>query len=174
MCAVDDLVGLDRLDRWLNAQRGERRLLLLWLDGYPLGLVLSDALWAWWAFKGDAGRTFLGATAVALLAAIPMAFVMSGLYSLRITQMRSKPGKIWPRLSWRGLALRFLSGGVVVLYLINVADKQYGRPHPALLTTIWFWPLIAAAWFALWLAEDHYAKQVGKRRARQGQAPQWH
>jgi hypothetical protein len=37
MCAVEDLAGLDRLDRRLNAQRGKRRLLLLWLDAYPLG-----------------------------------------------------------------------------------------------------------------------------------------
>jgi hypothetical protein len=42
MCAVDDLAGLDRLDRRLNAQRGKRRLLLLWLDAYPLGFLLSD------------------------------------------------------------------------------------------------------------------------------------
>ena len=96
MCAVDDLAGLDRLDRWLNAQRGKRRLLLLWLDAYPPGFLLSDVLWAWWAFKGDTGRTILGATAVALLAAIPMVFVMSGLHSLRIGQMHGKPGKVWP------------------------------------------------------------------------------
>jgi hypothetical protein len=29
MYAVDDLAGLDRLDWWLNAQQGSRRLLLL-------------------------------------------------------------------------------------------------------------------------------------------------
>jgi hypothetical protein len=68
MCAVDDLAGLDRLDWWLNAQRGPRRLLLLWLDAYPLGFALCYALWACWAFKGDFGRAALGAGAVAPLA----------------------------------------------------------------------------------------------------------
>jgi hypothetical protein len=172
MCAVDDLAGLDRLDRQLNAQRGKRRLLLLWLDAYPPGFLLTDVLWAWWAFKGNAGRTILGAAAVALLAAIPMVFVMSGLHSLRTGQMRRKPGKIWPRLSWRSFALWFLTGSVVALYFVVVADNQYGRPHPAPLTASWLWTVMGAGCLALLFAEDHYAKQVAKRRApRQGHAP---
>ena len=162
--AVDDLASLDRLDRRLNAQRGKRRLLLLWLDAYPLGFLLSDMLWAWWAFKGDAGRTILGAAAVALLAAIPMVFVMSGLHSLRIGQMNRKPGRIWPRLSWRSLALSSLTGSVVALSLVIAADNQYGRPHPAPLTATWLWTAIGAGFLALLLAEDHYAKQVARRR----------
>jgi hypothetical protein len=172
MCAVDDLAGLDRLDRRLNAQRGKRRLLLLWLDAYPLGFLLSDVLWAWWAFKGNAGWTILGAATVALLAAIPLAFVASGMHSLRTGQMHGKPGKIWPRLSWRRLALWFLTGSVVALNLVVVADNQYGKPHPAPLTASWFWTVVGTGFLAMLFAEEHYAKQVAKRRApRQGHAP---
>jgi hypothetical protein len=164
MYAVDDLAGLDRLDWWLNGQRGSRRLLLLWLDAYPAGFALCDALWACWAFKGDLGRAILGAGAVALLAAIPMVFVLSGEHALRVKQMRRKPGKAWPRLSWRRFASRLLLVSGVVLAFAVFADNQYGRPHPALLTAKWFQAVILAGYLALMFAEDHYAKQVGKRR----------
>jgi hypothetical protein len=165
MCAMDNLAGLDRLDWRLNAQRGKRRLLLLWLDAYPLGFLLCDVLWAWWAFRGDARWTILGAAAVALLTAIPMVFVLHFLHFLHIGQMHAKPGRIWPRLSWRRFALSFLTGSVVALSFVVVADNQYGRPHPALLSANWFWTVTGAGCLALMFAEDHYAKQVAKRRA---------
>jgi hypothetical protein len=164
MYAVDDLAGLDRLDWWLNAQRGKRRLLLLWLDAYPLGFALSDVLWASWAFKGDTGWTILGAAAVGLLAAIPMVFAISGLHAVRVGEMRRKPGKVWVRLSWRSFALRFLVVSLVALNFVVFADNQYGRPHPALLSAEWFQTAIGVGCLALMFTEDHYAKQVAKRR----------
>ncbi len=142
MYAVDDLAGLDRLDWWLNAQRGERHLLLLWLDAYPLGFLLVDVLWASWAFKGDVGWTILGAAAVALLVAIPVVFAVSGLHALRVGEVRRKPGKAWPRLSWRRFAFRLLLVSFVALNFVVFADNQYGRPHPALLSANWFWAVI--------------------------------
>jgi hypothetical protein len=165
MCAVDDLAGLDRLDWRLNAQRGPRRLLLLWLDAYPLGFTLCYALWACWAFKGDFGRAALGAGAVALLTAIPVAFVLSGLHALRVAEMRRTPGKAWARLSWRRFASRFLVAGMLVIAFTVFADNQYGKPHPALLTAQWFQAVIGIGCLGLLFAEDHYAKQVGRRRA---------
>jgi hypothetical protein len=162
--AMDDLAGLDRLDWWLNMQRGKFRLLLLWLDAYPLGFALCYALWACWAFRGDADRAILGAAAAAPLGAILLVFVLSGLHALRIRQMRSKPGKGWARLSWRRFAARFLAASFVMLAFTDFADNQYGRPHPALLTAHWLQDVILASYLALMFAEDRYAKQVGKRR----------
>lgn len=162
MLAVDDPASLDRLDWWLNMQRGKRRLLLLWLDAYPLGIALCYALWACWAFRGDPGRVILGAGAVAPLVAIPLVFVLSGLHALRIREMRSKGGKGWVRLCWRGFASRFLVASIVVLAFTDFADNQYGRPHPALLTAHWLEAVIIAGYLALRFAEDRYAKQVGK------------
>ena len=173
MWAVDDLAGLDPLDWWLNAQRGRRRLLLLWLDAYPLGFVLSDVLWASWAFKGDTGWTILAAATVGLLAAIPMVFAISGLHALRVGEMRRKSGKAWARLSWRSFATRFLVVSLVALNFVVFADNQYGKPHPALLSANWLSAVIAAGGLALLFAEDHYAKQVAKRRAhRHGYTPE--
>jgi len=34
---------MDRLDVWLNAQRGWRRFALMWLGVYPFGWFLGDA-----------------------------------------------------------------------------------------------------------------------------------
>jgi hypothetical protein len=96
--------------------------------------------------------------------AILLVFVLSGLHALRIREMRSKPGKGWARLSWRGFASRFLVVSIVVLAFTDFADNQYRRPHPALLTAHWLEAVIIAGYLALRFAEDHYAKQVGKRR----------
>ena len=179
ICAVDDLTGLDRLDWWLNEQRGSRLLLLLWLDAYPLGFLLCDALWACWAFKGDFGQAFLGAGAVAALVAVPMVFVLSGLHALRIRQMRRNPGKAWPRLSWRGFVSRLVYASVLVSAFVTFADNQYGKPNPGLLTARWFQAVICIGYFGLLFAENHYARQVGKRRmsaqahAPAGNCPSW-
>jgi hypothetical protein len=164
MYVVDDLAGLDRLDWWLNAQRGSRRRLLLWLDAYPLGFALCDALWACWAFKGDFGRAVLGAGAVALLVTVPLVFALSGLHALRAKEMRRNPPKAWPRLSWRGFASRFLVVSIVVLAFADFADNQYGRPHPAVLTAGWLQAVLVAGYLALMLSKGHNAKQVGKKR----------
>jgi hypothetical protein len=77
MCAVEDLTGLDRFDRRLNAQRGLCRLVLLWLDAYPVAFILCYALWACWAFKGDFRPAVVAAVIVALLMAIPVVFVQA-------------------------------------------------------------------------------------------------
>jgi hypothetical protein len=89
------------------AQRaaGPRRLLLLWLDAYPLGFALCYALWACWSFKGDFGRAALAAGPVALLMAIPVVFVLFGLHAPRVEEMRMKSGKAWARLRWRRFRL---------------------------------------------------------------------
>ncbi len=165
MCAVDDLAGLDRLDWWLNAQRRSRRLLLLWLDAYPLGFGLSYALWACWAFKGDFGPAAIAAGAVALLSAIPVVLILFGLHALRVAEMRRKPGKAWARLCWRTFASHSLFASILVVAFTVFADNQYGKPHPALLTARWFQAVICIGCLGLIFAEDHYAKQVGRRRA---------
>jgi hypothetical protein len=165
MCAVDDLAGLDWLDWLLNAQQGPRRLLLLWLDAYPLGFALGYALWACWAFKGDFGRAAPAAGAVALLMAIPVVFVLFGLHALRVAQMRRKPGKAWARLCWRTFASNSLFASAMVIVFTVFADNQYGKPHPALLTARWFQVAICIGYLGLLFAEDHYAKRVGRRRA---------
>ena len=53
---------------------------------------------------------------------------------------------------------------LVVLAFVFFADNQYGKPNPALLTAQWFQAVICTGFLGLMFAEDHYAKQVGKRR----------
>jgi hypothetical protein len=164
MHVVDDLAGLDRADGWLNAQRGPRRRLLLWLDAYPLGLALCAALWTCWAFRGDFTRAVLTAGVVGLLVAVPLVFALSGLHALRLRIMRGNPPAAWPRLSWRGYASRVLVACLVVLVFVVVADNQYGRPVPAVLTVRWPHTVLAGGYFALELAQRQYAKQVARKR----------
>jgi hypothetical protein len=164
MCAVEDLTGLDRFDRRLNTQRGPRRLLLLWLDAYPVAFVLCYALWACWSFNGDFRPAVVAAAVVALLMAIPVVLVLSGLHALRVWEMRKRPAKAWPRLSWRGFAFQCWFAVSMAVYFAVFADDANGKPHPGLLTAQWFQVVICVGFLGLFFVEDYYAKRVGKRR----------
>jgi hypothetical protein len=168
---VDDLVGLDRLDGWLNGQRGKLRLLLLWLEAYPLAFIVSVVLWAWWAFEPDADLTVLAAVAVGLPVAVPVAFVRSGLHAVGAAASR-KPAKVWPRLSWRVIAAGILVDVVVALQCVANADLWYGRRQAALLPGTWLTMFIGAGCLGLMLAQELYVRQVARTRAaRQARGP---
>jgi len=165
MCAVGDLAGLDRLDWWLNAQRGKRRLLLLWVDAYPFGFIACVAFWAFWAFEPDAVRTVLGAAAVAVLVAVPLAFVLSGLHAVRARAPYGRAARAWPRLSWRGIGAWFLMVVLVAVQCVVFADLAHGRRQSASLLGNGASVVIGVGCLGLLLAEDRYARQVARRRA---------
>ena len=164
MCAVDDVAGLDRLDGWLNGQRGWRRRLLLWLDAYPWAFIVSVALWAWWAFEPDGGLTVVAAVAVGLPVAVPLVFVGFGLHAMRAGTAR-KPPRAWTRLSWRWMAFGFLAGVDVALECVVFSDFWYRRVQEAHLLGNWITSFIGVGCLGLLLAEDRYARQVARRRA---------
>ena len=166
MCAVGDLTGLDRLDWWLNAQRGKRRLLLLWLDAYPWGFIACVAFWAFWAFEPDAVRTVLSAAAVAVPVAVPLVLAGSGLNAVRGRGAARFGLRLSSaRLSWRRIGSGFLTAVVVALQCVVFDDLWHGRRRSADLLGNGVSVVIVVGGLGLILAEDRYARRVARRRA---------
>jgi hypothetical protein len=72
---------MDRLDTWLNAQRGWRRFSLLWLGSYPLAMCLGVATTGW---QDLAGNHPPGAVYILwpLALSVPGALLLAGLMLL--------------------------------------------------------------------------------------------
>lgn len=107
---------VDRVDRWLNAQRGWRRLLIGWLALAPV-LVDFGLLWSSWGNFDDqatvATRSVLVRVAIAALVGVPLADVMTRL------QMRWRKSRPWaPQFSWRTIAATyvFMAGACAASY----------------------------------------------------------
>jgi hypothetical protein len=149
---------------WLNAQRGRRRLLLLWLDAYPFGFIACAAFWAFWVFEPDALWTVLGAAAVAVAVAVPLVFVGSGLHAVRAGASAGSAARALPRLSWRRIGSMFLAAVVVALQCVVFDDLAHGRRQSADLLGNWVSVAVGAGCLGLILAEDRYARQVARRR----------
>lgn len=166
---MEDLSGLDRLDRWLNAQRGPRRLLLLWLDGMPLAVAVSIMLWGWLVVDNVAGADTSGlraAVVVATILAVPFGLLLSGLQSLALRSPGKDPGQLYPRFSWRrSVFLALIELAPAYGFMYSASGQQLPR-MPLLLSML---PVAAAAVMAFW--ETRYRKRAARNRlARAGLA----
>lgn len=104
---------MDRLDTWLNAQRGWRRLLLIAVAGYAPTVMVG--FYSWLCLGPWAGGTFRGPTlsaiAICAILAVPAAVGLSAvgamLYARQARNPRRKQASP-PFLMWRMAALFWL------------------------------------------------------------------
>jgi hypothetical protein len=126
---MDELRGVDRVDHWLNAQRGWRRYLLCWLQVGPAIVWIGVCVREVWAMGDRAPAGPLAFGAASALIALPVACLLAVVSDRRA---RRSPGTAWPLLSWRamtwGIALAF--GGAVVEVLYGHAPGSgWARQH---------------------------------------------
>ena len=100
---------MDRLDRWLDGQRGWRTVLISWLVIAPW-LVNLGLLWSAWGNFDDRGTVPTGSVlvrvAITAVAGIPLAAVQVR------RQRRSRKRRPWaPALSWRVIAADYVLAG---------------------------------------------------------------
>lgn len=107
---------VDRVDRWLNVQRGWRRLVIGWLVFAPVFLDVG-LLWSSWGNRNDQGTVPTGSVlahvAIALAVGIPLAAV---LVAAQVRVQKIRPWTPW--VSWRmivGLYV-FMAGNCAATY----------------------------------------------------------
>ena len=115
---------MDRVDHWLNAQRGWRRLLIGWLYLAPTFLD-AGLLWSGWGnIEGDATvptGTVVLRVVIAALAGVPLAPVLVRL------QMWGRKSRPWTSgFSWR------MTVGIYIL-MAGMGAQAYGD------TRTWAW-----------------------------------
>lgn len=95
---------MDRLDAWLNAQRGWRRLVLTVMAEYPLTIALGYVARLIIAFESPISTLDSAAIAVlALPGAIAVGSLMAALHARRAQNSRRKRGQP-PFFVWRQIA----------------------------------------------------------------------
>jgi hypothetical protein len=122
---------VDRLDTWLNSQRGWRHLLVAWLMALPGGIALSEM---WVLMSSMFGPTALGVSAVlermalGFVASVPLAVLVFSIES-RSRRRPSKRGKNrMPRYRWRGMvAISLLIAANACITLTTSESVQWRR-----------------------------------------------
>ena len=116
---MDELAGVDRVDLWLNAQRGWRRVLLCWLQAGPAIVWVGVGVREVWAMgdRAPAGPLTFGAASA--LISLPVACMLAVVSDRRV---RRSPGGAWPLLSWRAMTW----GLSLALCGAAVAEALYG------------------------------------------------
>jgi hypothetical protein len=125
---------VDRVDRWLNAQRGWRRLLIGWLVLAPALLDVG----LWWSAQGNIDGqatvptgTVLVHVAIVALVGIPLAAVQ-----VRPPMRRRKSRVLEPGFSWRMIAAMYtlMTSQAVLAYGFTrtLAWQLQHRPYKAL------------------------------------------
>lgn len=112
------------MDRWLNAQRGWRRLLIGWLYLAPMSLV-AGLMWSAWGNVGNDTTvptgTVLLHVVIAVLAGVPLVVVV-----LRL-QMWGQKSRPWaPGFSWRMTVAMYV-------FMAGMGAQAYGD------TRTWAW-----------------------------------
>jgi hypothetical protein len=135
---------VDRLDIWLNAQRGWRRELLIWLwIGPPLGCLAAST---WNLFESVAVDVLIAGLAV-------FALVVAGVRALmRIGSRQSRNGK-WtpPAFSWRRYVAIYLISANLTVDVIFWQPPSPGWQHwhrihgiAELICIVGFWVMLVA------------------------------
>jgi hypothetical protein len=119
---VNNLDGLDPVDRWLNSRPGKQRALLDWFQTFMLGWYPGLLGWLAWALFGSPSLIVLPLIALAAaVLAVPFRHLIPALYAWR---SRRHPSKTGPEFTWRGLAIGILFGIDGVLSAVNVSVGQ--------------------------------------------------
>ena len=124
---------MDRVDRWLNAQRGWRQLLIGWLAIAPA--LLDGGLW--WSAWGNIGDTTVPTGTVLLrVAIVALAGIPLAAGQVRPLK-RSRKSRAWDRgFSWRMISAMYILmadwGVLAYRDTRTLAWQQQHRPFPAL------------------------------------------
>jgi hypothetical protein len=103
---VDDLSGLDRLDRWLNTRHGWSRFWLSWLKGFVGCYFAGLSGGAVWNLVGSPPLILFPAiVAAAAILAVPVGRLAAAAYSWRAAR---RPDKALPEYIWRWFAVSLL------------------------------------------------------------------
>jgi hypothetical protein len=117
---------VDRLDTWLNAQRGWRRFWLLWLNLYPIAMCLGVITMGWQGLTGSEppGPAFIFWS---LALSVPGALLLTVLVLLtrrRYERRAVTRGKIQkPLFFWR-------MTGYIFLLISAMTIQQFGMTQP--------------------------------------------
>jgi hypothetical protein len=150
---------VDRVDSWLNRQRGWRRGLLGWLHMYGLTIMVGSALWSLFGpGTPGLGLAFLRVTGWSALAAAPLTGLIAFLQGTR-TGKRSV-------FSWRvsAAALFFLSAAELNVLTDQQADWPRSHRAVGLVTLL----LMAISFTFVLMAVSRYRRH-GTRLADDGQ-----
>lgn len=154
---------MDRVDSWLNRQRGLRRVLLLWLHICIFTILVGSALWSLFG-RGTPGLgiAFLKVAAWSALAAVPLT-------GLSVYLQRTRPVRTGdrPAFSWRAQAGMLLLLAVVELNVLTDQQADWPRIHRAVgLVSL----LLTAAGFTFVLMAASRYRRQGTRLPDDGQS----
>jgi MFS family permease len=119
---------VDRLDTWLNAQRGWRRFALLMLQIGPIAVLLA------FCCVGASGRSlpplslaFAGVVAVGLVGAALLSLLRLWLHARRGRDDRKKRV---PLLTWRAMAYTpVMMGPFILIVILSNASPEWHQQH---------------------------------------------
>jgi len=158
---VDDLYGLDPLDRWLNARQGKQRAVLLWYQAFIPGWLLGMVAWFTWAFFGSASVVAVPLIAgAAAVLALPLRRLLPALHARRL---RRNPARTGPEFMWRLIALTSLLATGMALAAVNQAAGP-SLPGGLKGTIALLGPLESLAVLPLAFTMPRYAKRYAKAR----------
>jgi hypothetical protein len=112
---------VDRLDAWLNGQRGRSRLALLWLQSYPVTVALGVVAWANWQPNATPLGIVLGGALLACPCAIPLSLVAVAVDRWR-TRRSAKPRL--PLIAWRSFVFGTLCAANATIAAISVNETR--------------------------------------------------
>lgn len=129
---------MDRLDSWLNAQRGWCYFALLCLNIWPLAVPLGDGILALLVFSSPlplypSVQSILLATALSIPGVVPLAglVLLLRLWGIRYARKHGKPVK--PLLTWRlALAMLFMASGQTLSMLQDAEPYTRNSAHQVL------------------------------------------
>jgi hypothetical protein len=156
--------AVDRLDAWLNAQRGWRRFALMWLWLYPLGWLVGD-IWLGGENLISDRSPSTGYLYWFAVLSIPVALTLAALaLPMRAAHARSRArrGKSQePMVTWRwmGCLILMTSNSTVAACMENQA-VIWKRQHP-LAASISL--VLAVCLLALLLENFRYTRRVRAR-----------
>jgi hypothetical protein len=150
---------VDRLDTWLNAQRGWRRLAVIGVAWYWPTVWIAFFLWVF----PRTSLPVLVIVAIAILAlpaAVGLGSIMAVIYSRRARNPKRKKG-LAPFFTWRQILLPWLL--IPTLLNATLLNTQ-GRPTPDERVLALLQVIFAIAIFALVLETWRYSRRFTRPR----------
>jgi hypothetical protein len=125
---------VDRLDTWLNAQRGWRRLTIIGVATYAPIACLSFACLAFFSLLSSSGpsvpvRAVVAIAVLALPAAVGLGSITAMIYSRRARSPKRRKG-LPPFLMWRQIALPWMIlAGIATAPLTPPGNRTIALVH---------------------------------------------
>jgi hypothetical protein len=148
---------VDRLDTWLNAQRGWRRFGSLMLQVGPPCVLTSFACFGLFRARLPShGLAFVGIIALGVVAAVMLGLLDTG-------RARKDGGKRAFRITWRNIAYTpvMMCPFLLILLTFNASPEWRQQHHGAAATALF---VLVPGMFILTLERARYERRVRERR----------